>query len=204
MARNDRVARTWRVPRRALFAPVLVLAVAASTSASAQQDTAILETLRELATPGEHHEHLAPLVGSWITAGTYWLSSGETAEASGTIETEWVLGGLFLQSRMRSELLGEPYEGLAIDGYDYVTEQYMGSYVDNLGSFVLSFTGTCDQDGRVRTMRAEFIDPVWGTKMVNRSVTTIIDDDTYRYESWLVHEDGREFKQLEFTATRVR
>jgi hypothetical protein len=35
-------------------------------------------------------------------------------------------------------------------------------------------------------------------------VTTIIDENTYRYESWLEHEDGREFKQMEFTATRVR
>jgi len=39
---------------------------------------------------------------------------------------------------------------------------------------------------------------------VNRSVTTIIDHDTYRYESFLRHEDGREFEQMEFTARRVR
>jgi hypothetical protein len=194
--------RRLAAPARVLLALALVLA--GSTAASAQQDTSVIDTLRELATPGEHHAHLAALAGSWTASGTYWLPSGETATSNGTIENRWILGGLFLESHITAELLGETYEGRAIDGYDYITEQYMGSYVDNLGSFVLSFTGTCDQDGRVRTMRAEFIDPVWGTRMVNRSVTTIIDENTYRYESWLEHEDGREFKQMEFTATRVR
>jgi hypothetical protein len=168
------------------------------------QASSTIGALRELAKPGEHHVHLAALVGSWTATGSYWLPSGEIAEASGRIENRWILDGLFLESRLSAELLGDTYEGLAIDGYDYVTGQYMGSYADNLGTFVLHFTGVCEEEGRRRTMIAEFIDPVWGRPMVNRSVTTIIDPDTYRYESFLRHEDGREFKQMEFTARRVR
>lgn len=197
------------MPRRrhALIASLLVLLCAAPGAPFARaalQRDAVIATLRELATPGEHHRHLARLVGTWQATGTYWLPSGEQETAAGTIENTWILGGLFLESRLTGELLGDTYEGRALEGYDYVTEQYMSSYVDTLGSFILNFTGTCEDDGRRRIMTAAFIDPVWGRRMISRSVLTVIDADTYRYESFLQHEDGREFPQMEFVARRVR
>ena len=51
-------------------------------------------------------------------------------------------------------------------------------------------------------MVGEVPDPIWGGMLTLRAVYTFVDDDSYRYDAFLSHEDEREFKQLEFTASR--
>lgn len=164
----------------------------------------VLDTLRELAVPGEHHEHLARLTGAWEASGSYWLPSGERVDSHASIEAALILDGLFLETRIVTEIDGETYEARGLDGYDDVTGRYVGVYVDSLRTFVLELTGTCREDGRVRTMVTEFIDPVWGRPLKNRVVITLLDGETYRLQSFLMHDDGREFPLSEYTARRVR
>ena len=112
------------------------------------------------------------------------------------------MNDLFVESRLVGELLGKPYSGRSIEGYNTVTEQYESSFVETLGPWIAVQSGACEDNGRVRTMVGEVPDPIWGGMLTLRAVYTFVDDDSYRYDAFLSHEDEREFKQLEFTASR--
>ena len=43
------------------------------------------------------------------------------------------MNDLFVESRLVEELLGKPYSGRSIEGYNTVTEQYESSFVETLG-----------------------------------------------------------------------
>jgi hypothetical protein len=51
-------------------------------------------------------------------------------------------------------------------------------------------------------MSADFIDPASKTELRIKSVTTLLSEDSYKYESYIVTPDGTELKNMELEATR--
>ncbi len=187
-----------------------VLAVAGPAQRARGQGTKrtlppALQTLKEVASPGVHHKSLDALVGTWDATAQYWLMAGQPpAKASGTVETRWILGGRFIEQHIESRLWGERYEGKGVIGYDNHAGKYVGTWVDTMATFVLHYEGTCSTDCKVLTMEARFIDPVSEQEVKNRSVITIVDASTYKYESYLVFEGGQQLKHVEILAQRRR
>jgi hypothetical protein len=200
--------------RSSLCLLTLVLMVAFQTTAFAgdegggemtpeQKMAADMAVYMKYAQPGEHHEHLKATVGTWETSAKAWPAPGaEPMTMSGTMESHWILGGRFLQSTYSGSIMGTEFTGMAIDGYDNFQKKYVGSWRDTMGTMTMLFEGHCEQDGKVRIMIGEFVDPASGQKMKNKGVTTILDENTYRYESYMVLPDGSEFKNMELVATR--
>ena len=123
-------------------------------------------------------------------------------QSEGTAENELILGGRFLQSRFRGTMMGQPFEGMAIDGYDNHSKKYQGIWIDLMGTIMISFEGTIDADRRVRTMMAEFLDPMTDTLKKMKGVTTLEDENRHRYDGWNQGQDGEFFKAMEIVYTR--
>jgi len=181
--------------------PAVHLAQEGSQEAPSPEE--MMEAMMKLAAPGEHHEHLAMIAGDWTYNLKMWMpGSPEATESAGTVTSKWILGGRFLQSEMKGEFMGMPFHGIATDGYDTVNKQYISTWKDNMGTFMMHYSGQCNGSGKVRTMRSEFTDPMSGQKMKNRAITTVLTDDSYKYESFMVLPDENEFKNMEVVATR--
>ncbi|MCH9650094.1 MAG: DUF1579 family protein [Deltaproteobacteria bacterium] len=170
----------------------------------AQEEGPQLDSFEIHAVPGEHHEHLAAAIGSWNVVMKVWHSPESPAmELFGTFESHWILDGRFVETRFHGQFMGQAIDGLGIDGYDNQKQRYVGTWRDTLGTNTMTFEGDCEADGAIRTMVADFVDPESGKAMTNKGVTTIVDDDTYRYESFLMEKGSEvEFKNLELTARR--
>ena len=123
-------------------------------AAKAEQEMkAMMEGYQKLAQPGPHHEHLAPLVGSWdYTIQFFGPAGSEPMESTGTMETKWLLGGRFLYSESVGSFMEIPFQGIGIDGYDTINHRYIGYWIDSMGTYAVTYTGTCGEDGKVRTM----------------------------------------------------
>lgn len=157
----------------------------------------------KLAEPGPHHEHLDRLAGTWdFTAKVWSPAGGEPSESKGTWSAVWIFGGRYLKSQATTTLMGMPFEGMGLDGYDNVEKHYVASWADSMGTGIMSLTGSCEADGRVRTMHAKVKDPMSGQTLDAKSVTTILNDNSYMYESFILLPDGNEFKQVELVAKR--
>ena len=156
-----------------------------------------------LGAPGEHHKHLDKLAGSWDFAVKVWgPMGGEPMESTGTVEASWIMGGRFLQQEVTTTIMDMPYQGVGVDGYDNMGKQYVGVWVDNQRTAIVHFEGTCEAGGKIRTMMAEIPNPMTGEMMKNKAVTTILNDNSYMYEAYMVQADGTEFKQMELVAKR--
>ena len=163
--------------------------------------TAEMEAWMKVAAPGSHHEHMAPLVGSWNVQSKVWMEPGaDPIESHGKAEHELILGGRFIQTSFTGEFMGQPFFGMALDGYDNILGKHVGTWVDSMGTAIYNFIGTCSDEGKVRTMIAEYTDPS-GEKQTMKAVTTIISNDKHTYASYGVTPDG-EVKSFEITYTR--
>ena len=165
---------------------------------------AMMEVYKKLGTPGAPHKVLASMAGSWTTKIKSWCEPNKPpVESTGTCEQKMVLGGRFLQQEFAGEMMGSPFTGIGVTGYDNHTKKYVSTWIDSMGTAILFFEGTADADGKTITQESCYDDPIKGP-MVWRSVTRIMDDNTYVFEMYGIDKSGKEEKLMEITYTRKR
>ncbi len=167
------------------------------------QDEAAEGQVEESPGPGDPQSHLAATVGEWDMAIRVWTRpDAEPEETRGSATARWILGEHFVETRIEGEILDSPFEGLRIEGYDVAATRFVSTWRDSRGTYTLVFRGRCDATCGIRTMTADFVDPASKTELSIKSVTTILSQDSYKYESYIVTPNGTELKNMEFEATR--
>ena len=161
----------------------------------------MMDIYEKMGTPGEPHHALARLAGTWATAIRFWGPDGSPTESSGVCEQRMLLGGRFLEQQFTGEMMGSPFEGIGITGYDNTTGKYVSTWIDSMSTAILFFEGTSSRDGRTITQEATCEDPVRGP-MKWRSMTMIPNDTTVLFEMYGTDKNGKEEKMMEITYTR--
>lgn len=151
-----------------------------------------MEVYKKLATPGAPHRLLALLAGSWNTRHRYWMEPDKPpTESSGLCEQKMVMEGRFLQQEFSGEMMGNRFAGIGFFGYDNNTEKYISTWLDNMGTGIYFFEGTAGPDGRSIVQTCRYDDPVQGATEW-RSVTRLVDGDTYAVEMFSTDKSGKE------------
>lgn len=155
-----------------------------------------------LGKPGEHHGHLAMLAGTWKVEGQMWMAPGQDpVPLEGLMKNTMIMDGRYLETRYTSTFMGEPFEGRGIDAYDNGEGMYVATWIDTMSTMIGTYHGTCENDGKVRTMHHELKHPT-GEVSKGKTVTTVIDKNTYKMEAWRSVDGGEFVKEMEFTAKR--
>jgi hypothetical protein len=174
----------------------------ADPPAMSAEALAEMEVWMKLAQPGNHHEHLAPFVGSWKGEVKMWMDpGGQPMVNEGFAEVGWIMGGRYLEWKQTGDFGGMPFEGRAIEGYNNGEKRYESMWIDNFGTLILYYTGSCSDDGRSRQMTTRFADPVGGGTIEYRSEYQWIDDDHFTFIAFMDRGDG-EFKSMEISYER--
>ncbi len=161
-----------------------------------------MEAWMKLAEPGEHHDHLTPFAGTWKGEVKMWMAPGAEPMVDESLsEAAWILGGRYLEWKHTGEFQGSPFEGRALDAYNNGDQRYESIWVDNYGTLILFFTGSCSDDGKKRVLTSQFSDPMSGGTIGYKTVYTWIDDDHFLYEALMDKGDG-EYKNLEIRYER--
>jgi len=162
----------------------------------------MIETYKKLGMPGAPHKLLAKLAGSWNTITRSWMEPGmPPVESSGTSENRMILGGRFLHQEFVSEMMGNPFTGIGVTGYDNHTGKYVSTWMDSMGTNILFFEGTPGEDGKTITQESRYDDPFKGP-MKWRSVTKLVDENTHLFEMFGIDKTGKEEKMMEISYTR--
>jgi hypothetical protein len=165
---------------------------------------AMMDLYTKLGTPGEPHKVLASMAGRWSTKINSWMEPDKPPmESTGTSVQKMILGGRFLQQEFNGEMMGSPFTGIGVTGYDNHTKKYVSTWIDSMGTAILFFEGTGSVDGKAITQEACYDNPIRGP-MVWRSVTRIVDDNTHVFEMYSIEKSGKEEKMMEITYTRKR
>ncbi len=188
----------------AALAPAALLAQGDKPAAPPAMPAGEMEAMMKVAAPGEHHKPLQRYVGDWTYTMKMFMAPGQPAmESVGTMHAEPILGGRYVQSVYKGDFMGQPFEGRSTDGYDNMAKQYVGSWVDNAGTGIMSSTGSCDASCKSFTYVASMMDPMSGKKIDTKQVITWLDDNSFRMEMFMVDPaSGKSTKTMESTAKR--
>ena len=162
----------------------------------------IMEIYKKAGTPGEPHKALAKLEGSWTTRSRGWMEPGKPpVESTGTCEQKLILDGHYLQQVYTGDMMGQPFTGINLLGYDNQSGKYESVWLDTMSTGIFYFVGSASADGRTITQECSYDDPIKGPS-VWRSVTRIKDDNTLEFEMFIAPKGGKEEKMMEMTVNR--
>jgi len=164
----------------------------------------MMELYRRLGTPGAPHKLLASMAGSWNARVKSWMEPGSPpSESTGTSEARMILGGRFLHEEFSGDMMGTPFQGMGITGYDNHARKYVSAWIDSMGTALLYCEGTAGTESNTITTECRHEDPVKGP-MNWRTFTRILDNDNHVFEMYAAERGGKEEKVLEITYSRKR
>lgn len=187
---------------------VLVISVFGILASAQEKPNVTVEVDRMAAieaanTTNEHHDFLKKFVGDWGVKMTFWTVPGKPPVTSqATAKGEVRFGGRFLFVLFTGEMMGKPYEGQEIIGYDNLEKMFNIFYLDNTSTHVYVAKGV--QEGDVLSETGEMTDPLTGKKSAVHARTTFLDNDEYLYEQFLVQDDGNEVKMMQLHCFRKK
>jgi len=185
------------------FALTIPLAIAANDNPDKPMDPqAMMEVFAQLAKPGDPHKLFATLSGSWTTHTKEWMQPDKPpTESTGTAEMKMLLDGRFLFQELTGKMMGQPFSGIAIDGYDNLQKKYVTAWMDSMGTGIFMMEGTASDDGRTITLTGKHPQP-GGGYMQHRAIWKIVDSNTQTFDMWGTHHGGKEMKILEILYAR--
>jgi uncharacterized protein DUF1579 len=176
---------------------------AKTVPAAPPDEKAMMEGWARLATPGPGHQALQPLVGNWDAKITTWMAPGAPATISeGVSENRWILGGRYLEQKYDGKVMGQTVSGLGYTAYDNFRKQYLGAWMDTMGTSILEMSGSADPSGKIVSMEGKIDDFMSGKPVSVQSKVRILDDDHNTWEMWSPAPDGKMFKTMEIEYSR--
>ena len=167
------------------------------------EEKAQMEAMMKAGTPGEAHQKLASMIGTWNVVVKMFPQPGAPAqESKGTAVNKWVLGGRWVQENFTGKFMNMPFNGIGYTGYDNIKKQYTGTWMDSMSTATMSSLGTGDTSGNTYEFSSTMDDPMTGKTMPVKSTMRIVDDNQHVMEMWAPAPDGKMFKMMEITYTR--
>jgi hypothetical protein len=146
-----------------------------------------------LANPGEAHARLETLVGTWKVHGKFSDPTGKVTESDSTAVFSMILGDRFLQQEVHGSFEGMEFVGRGVIGYDNAKKKFSGSWIDNMGTGIMTSEGDETVRGKVWAFSGTFVGPGGPVRM--RDVLTKVSDDELRWESSM---DGAAIMSLHY------
>jgi hypothetical protein len=183
----------------------LNVAVLAQQQPQSEEEQKMMKLWMEYATPGENHKYFEYFVGDWDVTSKMWMKPGAEPEVSkGENTSKLILGGRFLKSHVKGMMMGMPYEGMSITGYDNFKKEYVTMWIDNAGTGIYQTSGTLDKASKTRAETGLWDDLMTDGKSKVKCATKIIDDNKYEFLIYSPDPAGKEFKSGEIIYIRKK
>jgi hypothetical protein len=168
------------------------------------EQKAEMEAYTKAGTPGEPHRKLAATAGRYnVTMKTWQDPKAAPMEESGTATRTMALDGRVLVEQFSGTMMGQPFNGHGMTGYDNVTNKYWSTWNDSMSTGVMLSSGTCDAKDAC-TFTGTWNDPIKKGPVKQRMTTRWSDKDTEVFELYGADKQGREMKMMEMTYKRAQ
>jgi hypothetical protein len=192
--------------KKAGFALAFIVLTAASSAAqTSQQDQAkAMEAYMKAAAVTADHEALKYFAGRWKVEAKMWAAPGAPpTESVNANEGKMILGGRYVLLNYKGEMMGQPFEGFQISGFDNIEKAYTTFWIDNSSTSFYLLKGTYDPAKKTYTFTGRWTDPMGGATPV-RMVVKIVSPDEYVSETYMAMPDGKEFLNMTDRSLRVK
>jgi hypothetical protein len=162
----------------------------------------MMACMQMMGTPNEHHKMLESCVGTYDCKVSYRMSEKAAWESSmSTCTNEMVFGGKFLKQTYGGDMMGMPYEGLGLIGFDNAAKKFTMTWVDSMSTAAMMCSG--EGSGKTITLVGEQVDPMSMKPMKYKFVMTIESPTKYVCEMYMPDpETGKETVMLKLENTK--
>jgi hypothetical protein len=183
----------------------VVKSAAAPVAEPAPDSATMMKNWQEYMTPGKEHQMMAAWNGTWKGEVTSWMTpEAKPSHNSGTVVNKMVLGGRYQQGNFKGSFDGMPFEGLSMLAYDHAKKVFVSTWIDNMGTGIMTMEGPWDEASKSITFKGKIIDPSLKKETDVKEVFRVVDANTQVMEMYARAEGGKEFKTMEIKYTRPR
>ena len=199
----QRLART----SLAAIAVVLLATLAGAQQQKAPEMTpeqkAEMDAYMKAGTPGAPHQALASTVGTYDLKIKHWHQPNTPAmEETGTATRAMALDGRVLVEQFKSSMMGMPYTGHGMTGFDNVTGKYWSTWSDSMSTGLMVSEGSCDDQGKTCTFMGTWNDAIKKAPVKARMTIRRTSPTAEVFELYGPGKDDKEFKMMEITYTK--
>ena len=159
-----------------------------------------------LGTPGEHHDHLQFFVGDWAIDGKFRMSPDmDWMHSTSRAKHESMLGGRFIAEHVDGEEMPGfegVFKGFGVLGFDNQKQKYIGLWMDNMMTSIMSGSGTCDGKGQNIRMTSRSYHPRAGKEIDIRWEYEVHGPDSYTFRTYEPDMEGKDYLAMELKYTR--
>jgi hypothetical protein len=187
------------------FTAILIILSFNNTSSFSQDDNkdASMKAYMDYMTPGKEHQMLAKQTGDWKFDLQLWMDpAAPPVSAKGTATFEMILGGRYQMSKQSAEMMGMPFSGINVIGFDNAKKVFVNSWIDNMGTGMMYAEGTYDEATKTVTYKGKSVDPMSGKDEDFRQTIIYTDDNNFTVEMYMLGKDDKEFKSMDTKYTR--
>lgn len=152
--------------------------------------------------PTPEHAALAHDVGVWDAEVSMWMDPKGEPMKSKAVETNKMLGKMWLLSEYEGDVAGEKFSGRGAFGYDPIKKKYVGGWIDTMSPFMMQLAGDFDEKTMTLTMHGEGTDCMTGEPCKAKMVTVYEGEDKKTFTMYMQGEDGELTKTMEAKYTR--
>lgn len=186
------------------YASVCALFFCTNTTAIAQTESD-MKAWQAYMTPGEMHKILASCEGEWTTEGKMWMdANSQPVSFNGNCSYKMTLGGRYQETDFKGDMMGMSYEGKGVMAYDNFKKKFASSYMDNMGTGIMTTEGDYDPATKTITMTGDLIDPMSGKPCKVRETLKLVDNDTQIMTMYNKKGADAEVKTMEMTFKRKK
>jgi hypothetical protein len=177
-------------------------------------DAEMMKMMMEMAKLNENHKLLASLDGTWNYVVKMWMNGDTTTkpqESKGVATRKSIMGGRFctmdVKGKMQmpgadGKMKDMEFVGMGLEGYDNAKQKFVGTWVDNMGTGIMTSEGTYDASTKTFTYTGEYqMSPTMKQKI--KEVVKLTDDKHMMFE-WYEDRGGKETKTMEINYTKAK
>jgi hypothetical protein len=158
----------------------------------------------EFFTPGPMHKWLASFTGTWEADVISYMDPTKPDTSKLTQTYSMILNGLYQEAKLTGMMMGMPFEGRSLNGFDNARKKFQTTWMDNFSSGFTYMTGDYDSTSKTMNLKGTQSNPSTGKDMGIREVMKIVDDNSYTLEMYGDGPDGKEIKFMEGTFKRKK
>ena len=144
----------------------------------------MMKNMMDACTPNRFHERLGKHIGDWDLELSMKMDPSMAPMVSkGTAKISWLFPGKWVKEEVKAAMMGMPFEGLSIMGYNNFKKKYVGMWVDSMGTSLLTMEGNPGMDGKTLYMTGAMDEPMTGEQdKMTRQIIREVSEDEFVFE----------------------
>jgi hypothetical protein len=180
---------------------LILIATFATMNVQAQKQDPWMEYIM----PAEVHEMLKTYTGDFTMEITMWMAANQEPQVV-TVQSsnKMILGGRFLEMTQTGNMMGMNYNSITTIGFNNSDKSLALTTLTNMGTGILSLTGSWDEKAKVGQLTGKLTNPVTKNPIQVRQTIGFPDNDTILIENYDQEEGTNERKSIQYKFIRTK